>query len=258
MIEASWPLGQPGPSPRQRPWSVILALVLLLVAALFALLALVYFVAELTRVDSLVDQAAQTTGAGSEEAESARTALKLFNGGGIAVCGLIAASFTGLGLWSARGGRAAQILACIGAGATALFCCGCCGVSAYFASQQTTDETEFDTELARLQSEHGSWLYLLLLAAALLVPACATAAVVMLVLPPSNRFFRPPPAPSTSDWSPYYAYPDASYWTGEVPPPPPAQPPPPPAQPPPPPAPPPPPPVQPPPSGEDRDHPPPL
>ncbi len=217
MIEASWPVGQPAPRPG-RPWSVLLALVLLLVSALFMLLTVVYFVDELRRIDGLVDRAAQATGASSEEADSARTAVKALDGIGIVAAVLTAGVLTGLSLWFSRGSHVARVLAVVMAGAITLCCCGCFGLTAYLGSRPATDESEFSAELTRLQGEDPSPLLLVLLAAALLVPACTTAAFVMLVLPPSNRYFRPAPAaPSSSDWSTYYAYPDASYWSGPAP-----------------------------------------
>jgi len=110
------------------------------------------------------------------------------------------------------------VLACVVAGLTFLVCCGCGGLVSYLGSQEPTGETEFSAELTRLEGDAVTPLALLLLVAVVVVPVCAVAAFVMLVLPPSNRYFRPPApvAAPPQGWSPYYAYPDQSYWTGEI------------------------------------------
>lgn len=191
-----------------------MALVLLLVGALFAVLAIVYFADELAHVDALVDRAARATEASAEEVASARTGVKAFDAVAVGVCGAIALSFVGLGLWTARGSHVARVLTCVAAAAATLCCCGCSGVGA-FANSRSTEETAFSTELTRLQGDSAATLVLLLLAAVVIVPLTAIGAFVMLVLPPSNRYFRPPAQPpAPAQGSPYYAFPDESDWTG--------------------------------------------
>jgi hypothetical protein len=184
---ASLPPLPPTAGRAARPWVVVWAVIVVVAVVCVVLVGLAAGIEASIRVDRLVPQVAQSTGATAHEMAIERVADTVI---GVAVIATqlvpaVLLSVLLVGVW--RGSHVARLGMCIVA---VLLASSCSLAIGYFSSGPTTTGTAFQRELTRLADDtQPTWVTAFVVPGEVVTIGGPLLAVVLLLTPAANRFF---------------------------------------------------------------------
>jgi hypothetical protein len=176
------------PGRAARPWVVVWAVIVVVAVVCALLVGIAAGIEAAIRVDRLMPQVAQSTGATAHEVSAERVADIVIGAAVIAAQLVPAALLSALlvGVW--RGSHIARHGTWIVAVVLAASCFLAIGNS---ASRSTTTGTAFERELTRLTDEtQPTWVTAFVVPGEVVIIGGSLLAAVLLLTPAANRFFR--------------------------------------------------------------------